>query len=269
LEEPLANHNECGAHLVIAQILKSREASPTIDRSFNHKTSIGVQEKPSDQSNGVPRLPNFLAEQRQSDVSRDGDELTGRSSLEVRRRRLTEKQAIAHALEHAEENLDQIDKMHKGSPVYNSLIGVSLPRAQPEEPHHLKHKKTRFETGVDEPTPRAPRTFSLDPKRPRRVSAAPGIDALPLGMVQRGLKPTNNRKRHRIKEQHYPPEEQHPPAPAYPSRETPSWTRPDTNTSPINPKAELREGKNADALVGDLDRKASVATCQFRGFRHQ
>jgi hypothetical protein len=215
-----------------------------------------MQEESSDQSNSIPRQPAISAGERPSNISRDADELTRRSSLALREQ-LTEKKAITHTVEHAEEDLDQNDEVQKRIPDYISLTDISVPQVPPEEPRHPMYRKTRFETGVNEFMSSASRTFNVDPERPRRVSAAPGIDAPPLNMLQRGLKPTSNGRRHRIKEQHYPPDEQHPPAPAYPSRETPSWTRPDKYTPPLNPKAELEERKECGCF-GRVPRSKSV-----------
>lgn len=139
--------------------------------------------------------------------------------------------------------LDRNDQVPESVAVRRSSTGLSVTRdLEPEPESNLpKHRKTRFDPEFSESTPRAPKTLSMEPERPRRVSAAPGIDAPPPDMVQRGLKPTLTGRRHRVKDQHYSPDEQHPPAPAYPSRETPAWTKPDSHTSPVSSETELSE----------------------------
>jgi hypothetical protein len=75
----------------------------------------------------------------------------------------------------------------------------------------------------------------------RRISAAPGITAPPSETIREDLRvgagvkgPTKKPK----KGANYLPGQQYPPAPAYPLRETPSWTRPDTRTPSPRVKAE-------------------------------
>ncbi|CAN9176719.1 unnamed protein product [Alternaria alternata] len=75
----------------------------------------------------------------------------------------------------------------------------------------------------------------------RRSSAAPGITAPPPEMISEQMKvgmQSRGPKQKPKKGANYSPEQQYPPAPAYPSRETPSWTKPDTRTPSPKPKVE-------------------------------
>ncbi|RYO28084.1 hypothetical protein AA0111_g7015 [Alternaria arborescens] len=75
----------------------------------------------------------------------------------------------------------------------------------------------------------------------RRSSAAPGITAAPPEMISEQMKvgmQFRSPKQKPKKGTNYSPEQQYPPAPAYPLRETPSWTKPDTRTPPPKPKVE-------------------------------
>jgi hypothetical protein len=75
----------------------------------------------------------------------------------------------------------------------------------------------------------------------RRSSAAPGITAPPPEMISEQMKvgmQSRSPKQKPKKGANYSPEQQYPPAPAYPLRETPSWTKPDTRTPSPKPKVE-------------------------------
>ncbi|KAB2108039.1 hypothetical protein AG0111_0g3744 [Alternaria gaisen] len=75
----------------------------------------------------------------------------------------------------------------------------------------------------------------------RRSSAASGITAPPPEMISEQMKvgmQSRSPKRKPKKGANYPPEQQYPQAPAYPLRETPSWTKPDTLTPSPKPKVE-------------------------------
>ncbi|RYO61123.1 hypothetical protein AA0116_g6173 [Alternaria tenuissima] len=75
----------------------------------------------------------------------------------------------------------------------------------------------------------------------RRSSAAPGITAPPPEMISEQMKvemQSRSPNQKPKKGANYPPEQQYPPAPAYPLRETPSWTKPDTRTPSPKPKVE-------------------------------
>ncbi|CAN9282359.1 unnamed protein product [Alternaria alternata] len=75
----------------------------------------------------------------------------------------------------------------------------------------------------------------------RRSSAAPGITAPPPEMISGQMKvgmQSRSPKQKPKKGANYSPEQQYPPAPAYPLRETPSWTKPDTRTPSPKPKVE-------------------------------
>ncbi|KAF1365672.1 hypothetical protein EJ07DRAFT_170363 [Lizonia empirigonia] len=103
----------------------------------------------------------------------------------------------------------------------------------------IERQKTRVSTEVNDRMPQVLTVPSIPIERERKPStAAPGIAAPPPQMVQRDRKPTEVEKKPRRKAPNYPPERQYPPAPAYPVRETPAWTKPDTHTSPPQPKVE-------------------------------
>ncbi|CAN9267250.1 unnamed protein product [Alternaria alternata] len=75
----------------------------------------------------------------------------------------------------------------------------------------------------------------------RRSSAAPGITAPPPEIISEQMKvgmQSRSPKQKPSKGANYSPEQQYPPAPAYPLRETPSWTKPDTRTPSPKPKVE-------------------------------
>ncbi|CBX94975.1 hypothetical protein IAQ61_008416 [Plenodomus lingam] len=103
------------------------------------------------------------------------------------------------------------------------------------EPPRTDRQRIRIDPQVDE---RVPRVLTVPRERDRRrSSAAPGIVAPAPEGLPSPIKPTP--PAHKSKRvANYPPEHQYPPAPAYPHRETPSWTRPDTQTSPPKPRAE-------------------------------
>ncbi|KAF2856508.1 hypothetical protein T440DRAFT_549884 [Plenodomus tracheiphilus IPT5] len=99
----------------------------------------------------------------------------------------------------------------------------------------LGRRKTRIDPKVDE---RIPRVLTVPRERDRRrSSAAPGILAPASEEPPKTLRSTLPARKLK-KVPNYPPEQQYPPAPAYPPRETPLWTKPDTQTPPPRPKAE-------------------------------
>ncbi|KAG9187857.1 hypothetical protein G6011_05728 [Alternaria panax] len=76
----------------------------------------------------------------------------------------------------------------------------------------------------------------------RRSSAAPGITAPSPETISKDMEigvQSKSPKKTPKKGANYPPEQQYPPAPAYPIRETPSWTKPDTQTPSPKPAAEI------------------------------
>ena len=76
----------------------------------------------------------------------------------------------------------------------------------------------------------------------RRSSAAPGITASPPQTILEGIEvgaQTKSQTKKSKQGANYPPDQQYPPAPAYPLRETPSWTKPDTRTP--SPKVKARQ----------------------------
>ncbi|KAL5117733.1 hypothetical protein ACEQ8H_004343 [Pleosporales sp. CAS-2024a] len=74
------------------------------------------------------------------------------------------------------------------------------------------------------------------------VSMAPGIEVAG-SQPSKSLRLAKPVARRRIKVPNYAPEEQYPPAPAYPSRKTPTWTRPDTQTPPRRLKKKAKPEK--------------------------
>ena len=113
---------------------------------------------------------------------------------------------------------------------------LSLDHAEPLTTA-LKAPTTYFSSTPDTQLP----TPSLVPSSTdgyRRASAAPGIMAPSTTIIQElfNSKPTATPKKPK-KMVNYPPELQRPPAPPYPARETPVWTRPDTQTPPPKAKA--------------------------------
>ncbi|KAH8623812.1 hypothetical protein IG631_21517 [Alternaria alternata] len=75
----------------------------------------------------------------------------------------------------------------------------------------------------------------------RRSSTAPGITAPPPEMISGQMKvgmQSRSPMQKPKKGVNYSPEQQYPPAPAYPLRETPSWTKPDTRTPSPKLKVE-------------------------------
>ncbi|KAI4669994.1 uncharacterized protein J4E79_000274 [Alternaria viburni] len=93
------------------------------------------------------------------------------------------------------------------------------------------------EAVLDE-TPQVQGRLRVAPTEPRttdrrRSSAAPGITASPPQTILEGIEvgaQTKSQTKKPRQGANYPPEQQYPPAPAYPLRETPSWTKPDTRT---------------------------------------
>ncbi|CAN9308407.1 unnamed protein product [Alternaria alternata] len=95
-------------------------------------------------------------------------------------------------------------------------------------------------------SPQVARRMTQIPSEPhtadrRRSSAAPGITTLPPEMINGQMKvgmQSRSPKQKPKKGAKYSPEQQYPAAPAYPLRETPSWTKPDTRTPSPKPKVE-------------------------------
>ncbi|KNG44279.1 hypothetical protein TW65_08951 [Stemphylium lycopersici] len=78
-------------------------------------------------------------------------------------------------------------------------------------------------------------------KHRRQSNAAPGIVASPPEVIQeyrQKVAPPVIPVKKPKKLVQYPPEQQYPSAPAYPQRDVPSWTKPDTHTPPLKPGAE-------------------------------
>jgi hypothetical protein len=138
---------------------------------------------------------------------------------EIRELSLPQGEARNHARQAFQADLSRSYRM--------SLIG------RLREPRHSV--STKVHGTLDFPPPRS--------ERPRTISIAPGIEVPPPKLVQGATKPRGTATRPRKKLINYPPDQQHPAAPAYPIRETPSWTRPDICTPPPKPKAELKRKK--------------------------
>jgi hypothetical protein len=115
------------------------------------------------------------------------------------------------------------------------------------ESHGPDFQMTSFDPKVDH---RVQSNMIISPsrsERPRKVSVAPGIEIVPPKLVQRSSEHTQVGKRPR-KVANYAPDQQHPVAPAYPLRETPPWTRPDTQIPPSKPQSAGLESKKRGLL---------------------
>ena len=120
----------------------------------------------------------------------------------------------------------------------------------------IGRQKTRFSPEVDEHLPPGLSSPSSPFGRDRKPStAAPGIVAPPPQLIQRDRKPMEVERWPRKKTPNYPPEQQYPPAPAYPARDTPAWTKPDTYTPPRKPKPEPAPKKREFFGLGPKPRK--------------
>lgn len=120
----------------------------------------------------------------------------------------------------------------------------------------VERQKTRFSPEVDERAPQVLKSPSSPIERERKAStAALGIVAPPPQLVQRDRKPTEVEKKSRKKLPNYPPERQYPPAPAYPVRDTPGWTKPDTYTPPPKSRAEPAPKKRGFFGLGPKPRE--------------
>ncbi|KAF1933963.1 uncharacterized protein M421DRAFT_415018 [Didymella exigua CBS 183.55] len=86
-------------------------------------------------------------------------------------------------------------------------------------------------------------------------TAAPGIVVVPSQSVQRDRKRTKVRTKPHKKTPNYSPERQYPPAPAYPVRDTPAWTKPDTWAPPLKPEAEPAPKKRKFLALGTKRRE--------------
>ena len=117
------------------------------------------------------------------------------------------------------------------------------------------NRQTRVDPDVDE---RVPRVLTVPREGERRQrSAALVIEASPPGTKERESQP-NLHARKSKKVPNYPPEQQYPRAPAYPPRETPSWTRPDTQTPPLKPNTENPPKKHRFRGWGSKPKTESV-----------
>ncbi|KAI4936038.1 hypothetical protein J4E85_001366 [Alternaria conjuncta] len=136
-----------------------------------------------------------------------------------------------------------------------------MPSARGSEPS----VHSSAEAVLDE-TPQVQGRLRVAPTEPRttdrrRSSAAPGITASPPQTIPEGIEvgaqtksPTKKRKQGA----NYPPEQQYPPAPAYPLRETPSWTKPDTRTPSPKVKAETPPKKRGWLNLGAKPEEGSA-----------
>jgi hypothetical protein len=115
---------------------------------------------------------------------------------------------------------------------------IDEPLAPPSSPSTGEEPVPEDTEQENERVPRVLTVSRSQTTRPRSVSIAPGIEVAPPQPATKDDRPTEPRKRRHKKVTNYPPEEQHPAAPTYPSRETPRWTRPDTQTPPPRPKAD-------------------------------
>ncbi|KAF2007423.1 hypothetical protein P154DRAFT_529044 [Amniculicola lignicola CBS 123094] len=131
--------------------------------------------------------------------------------------------------------------------VNEELTTIPLSRvAETQEPQEdtLVARKTSF---VPEPITRATTRTTFPSQSERKFSSAPGIVAPPVDAVQRDIQPVVGRPPKARKPVNYPPEEQDPPAPAYPTRDTPMWIKPDVHEPPsklkVEPPTKVKEKK--------------------------
>lgn len=142
------------------------------------------------------------------------------------------------------------------APTMPALVLQDVETTPPESPK-VERQKIPFSPEVDERPPQVLTSPSSPIERERKASTgAPGIVAPPPQLVQRDRKPTEVEKKSRKKLPNYPPERQYPPAPAYPVRDTPGWTKPDTYTPPPKSTAEPAPKKRGFFGLGPKPREA-------------
>lgn len=205
LDEPLAAYDVYHASPEVVPDLVSEEPPPTVSRTSTRKESVvRVQEEPTAAYSPSPPPTSPATLSRRATT-----------------RGPTRQPTLAK----------------EARPDASATVGtIEVP---PSESPKLERQKTRVSTEMNDRLPQVLTVPSIPIERERKLStAAPGIAAPPLQMVQRDRKPTEVEKKPRRKVPNYPPERQYPPAPAYPVRETPAWTIPDTHTPPPQPKVE-------------------------------
>ncbi|KAL5374213.1 hypothetical protein DPSP01_012124 [Paraphaeosphaeria sporulosa] len=102
----------------------------------------------------------------------------------------------------------------------------------------LEHVTT---TALERRRSTIPRVLTVPTEKQRKPSsAAPGIVALPTQFAPKKTLPAGRKRKARksVYGVNLPPDQQRPPAPEYPVRDTPTWTRPDTQTPPPKPKEQ-------------------------------
>ncbi|KAF1838540.1 hypothetical protein BDW02DRAFT_644558 [Decorospora gaudefroyi] len=247
-DEPLASHNVYHATPAKASEDSFEAASPEVRR-------IPVESEPVSKLQedlaaiSLSSSPSTLSSQesgdpapvRQPSVRRH----RGEPALELKVKRRTRKPKPTTLLEAVpEDQPDQFDTAPNAGLAHEleslaALVVQKETEAPPERSHRAKPRRIRASPEIDV---RVPRVLTVPPaKDARRISAAPGIVAPPPETIKkdmeigaRSLAPPKKRR----KIVNYPPDQQYPPAPAWPQRETPSWTKPDTHTPPPRPKAE-------------------------------
>ncbi|KAF3042495.1 hypothetical protein E8E11_003568 [Didymella keratinophila] len=246
LDEPLAAYDVYHALPEAVPDVVAEEAPRPVSRMPTRKDSVvRVQEEPSatNPPASAPPLPSRSAPTRAPTrkptmVATDSETSVHMSSAER-----TERAPTIAALELIPKAVLEPDRIEKAPTVVPSQELVPLVRrdakTSPTESPKIGRQKTRFSPKIDEHPPPGLTPPSSALERDRKPStAAPGIVAPPPPLIQRDRKPTDVERKPRKKMYNYPPEQQYPPAPAYPVRDTPAWTKPDTYTPPPKPKPE-------------------------------
>jgi hypothetical protein len=241
LNEPLAAYDVYHAlPEVIPDVVI--EVSRPVSRMPTRKDSVVcVQEEPS--ATHPPASPPLLpprgstirALTRQSTLTEA--ELEASANMDTAER--TERTPILLA----QEPMPKPDGIERAPTVASFQEPVPLVRRDaettPAESPKIGRQKTRFFPEIEEHPSQSLTSPSSPVERDRKAStAAPSVVAPPPQRFQQDRKPTEMERKLRKKMPNYPPEQQYPPAPAYPVRDTPAWTKPDTYTPPPKPKPE-------------------------------
>jgi hypothetical protein len=236
LDEPLAAYDVYHAVPEVAPDVVPEETPPPASRVPTRKDSVvRVQEEPS--ATYPPTSPPARPSRKSTRASaRHSTPLKGAGPEASMNMDATERTERTPTIPVQEYELDRTDK---ASRVGSSQESVPLVRRDAAESPKIERQETRFSPQSNELSPQDLTSATSSVERERKAStAAPGIAAPPPQLVQRDRKPTELEERPRKKMPNYPHERQYPPAPAYPMRDTPSWTKPDTYTPSRKPDAE-------------------------------
>ncbi|KAJ4343828.1 hypothetical protein N0V87_000111 [Didymella glomerata] len=162
----------------------------------------------------------------------------------------------------AQEPMPKPDGIERAPTVASFQEPVPLVRRDaettPAESPKIGRQKTRFFPELEEHPSQSLTSPSSPVERDRKAStAAPSVFAPRPQRFQQDRKPTEIERKLRKKMPNYPPEQQYPPAPAYPVRDTPAWTKPDTYTPPPKPKPEPTPKKRGFFGLGPKPRDES------------